>query len=330
MTILVVGGAGYIGSHTLKALVRAGYESICLDDLSSGHREAVRFGVPLVVADMADAAVLRDLVGRYRVRCVIHFAARCSVPESVSRPELYYEHNVRRPLLLLETLVNLGVREFVFSSSAAVYGDPEVMPISEDHPACPVSPYGRTKLFFEQVLEDFRRAHGLRYLCLRFFNAAGADPEGELGEDHRPETHLIPRLVAAALRPSGEAEIYGVDHPTPDGTCIRDYVHVSDIAAAHVLAVKALSRGHQSGVYNLGSGTGASVYEVIRMVEGVSGSKLPVRVQPRRPGDAPALVAATGGAQEALGWRPRYSDLETIVRTALCWLQANPAGYGKG
>lgn len=327
MTVLVIGGAGYIGSHILKELGRSGLARVGLDDLSSGNAQALP-GVPLVRADMADEAALRDTVERYGVDGVIHLAARCSVDESVRNPGLYYEFNLRRPLAMLDTLLACGVRRFVFSSSAAVYGEPEQVPITESHPTRPLSPYGRTKLVFEQVLEDHRRAHGLRYVSLRYFNAAGADPDGELGEDHRPETHLIPKLIRLAMDPGGTAEIYGTDYPTRDGTCVRDFVHVTDLARAHVLAVTALAGGMERGAYNLGSGAGSTVKEVIAAVSQACGRELPARAAPRRPGDPAALVASRDRAREDLGWEPLHSDLGSIVRTAVAWLRTHPRGYG--
>lgn len=328
MAILVVGGAGYIGSHVLKELARSGLASVCLDDLSSGHALAVR-DAPLIVADMADRAALQKAVESFAVDCVIHFAAKCSVDESVRNPQLYYEHNLRRPLLMVKTLLACGVRQFVFSSSAAVYGEPEQVPIMEHHPTRPLSPYGRTKLFFEQVLEDFRLAYGLRYVSLRYFNAAGADPDGDLGEDHRPETHLIPKVLLMAMRPGGTAEIYGTDYPTRDGTCLRDFVHVTDLAQGHVLAVKALAAGLDRGTYNLGSGTGGTVKEVIETARRVCGVDLPVREAPRREGDPAMLVASRQKAGQDLGWEPRLSDMETVVRTSYEWLRAHPGGYSE-
>lgn len=329
MSVLVVGGAGYIGSHVLKELSRAGLSSVCLDDLSSGHREAVGH-IPLIVADMSDRDALRRAVEEHGVDAVIHLAAKCSVDESVRQPALYYDYNLRRPLAMLETLIDHGVRRFVFSSSAAVYGEPTEIPISEEHITEPLSPYGRTKRMFEQVLEDFHRAHGLSYVSLRYFNAAGADPDGDVGEDHRPETHLIPKLLLQALRPDGVAEVYGTDYPTRDGSCVRDFVHVTDLARAHVLAVQVLDRGIRRGVYNLGSGRGSTVHEVIEAVRRVAGTELAVREVARREGDPAALVASWEKARLELGWEPRLSDLDTIVTTIHRWLREHPEGYRHG
>jgi len=325
LSVLVVGGAGYIGSHILKELSRAGLGAVCLDNLTSGHEAAVG-DTPLIVADMADPDALRQAVEQYGADTVIHLAAKCSVDESVREPGLYYDHNLRRPLGMLEILISCGVRRFVFSSSAAVYGEPRRVPITEEHPTEPLTPYGRTKRIFEHVLEDCRRAHGLSYVSLRYFNAAGADPEGELGEDHRPETHLIPKLLLT-LQDGGVAEIYGTDYPTRDGTCVRDFVHVTDLARAHVLAVQALSTGLERGIYNLGSGGGSTVREVIEAVARLCEGDLVVREGPRREGDPAALVASSQRAGEELGWEPRLSDLDTIVNTLYRWLRAHPEGY---
>lgn len=318
VSVLVTGGAGYIGSHTTKALAQAGFEPVVLDDLSTGHRWAVRWG-PLLEADVGDGAALRAILKRYRIRAVIHFAARAYVGESMRDPRGYYWNNVVGTLNLLDAMLDVGVDVIVFSSSCATYGLPEVLPIPEDHPQRPVSPYGETKLAVERALQWYGQAYGLRWLALRYFNAAGADPDGELGEVHDPETHLIPRAILAALGRTDPVEIYGTDYSTRDGTAVRDYIHVVDLAEAHVLGLRYLLGGGESAALNLGTGRGHSVREVLAAVERVSGRTVPVREGPRRPGDPPALVADARKARELLGWQPRCSDLDTIVETAWRW-----------
>ena len=323
--VLVTGGAGYIGSHAAKALRAAGHEVVVLDSLFAGHRQAV-CGGPLVEADIADTEVVRDTVRRYHVTSVMHFAALLSVGESVSAPARYYANNVVKTLTLLDALVAESIEQLVFSSTAAVYGEPETTPITEDHPTCPINAYGETKLAVERALRHYGAAYGLRAVCLRYFNAAGADPDGEVGEDHHPEEHLIPRTLAATTG-GPSLGIYGDDYPTEDGTCLRDYVHVSDLAAAHVQALSALESGSSSAVYNLGNGRGFSVREVIAAVERVTGSRVPHDVQPRREGDPAVLLASSARARTELGWAPRHEELDVIVETAWRWHQAHPGGY---
>lgn len=316
--VLVTGGAGYIGSHTAKALARAGFLPVVLDNLSTGHRWAVRWGA-LVEADLGDRAAVRAALEGYGVRAVIHFAAWAYVGESMRDPAGYFRNNVVHSLELLDAMRDAGVDVIVFSSSCATYGLPEVLPIPEDHPQRPVSPYGESKLVVERALQWYGQAYGLRWLALRYFNAAGADPEGELGEVHDPETHLIPRAILAALGQAGPLQVYGTDYPTPDGTAIRDYVHVADLAEAHVLGLRYLLDGGESTALNLGTGCGHSVREVVAAVERVGGRPVPLREAPRRPGDPPALVADARRARQVLGWQPRYSDLDAIVETAWRW-----------
>jgi UDP-glucose 4-epimerase len=325
--VLVTGGAGYIGSHTVKLLRRAGYEVVVYDNLSAGHRAAAGTG-PFVEADLHDRAALRRTLRAYRVQAVVHFAAWLDVGASVRDPRGYYWNNVVGSLELLDAMVAEGVPHLVFSSSAAVFGEPVETPITETHPCRPINPYGETKLAVERALGHYGRAYGLRAVALRYFNAAGADPEGELGEDHRPETHLIPRAIEAALG-GPPLEVFGDDYPTPDGTCLRDYVHVTDLADAHVRALDALAAGAPAPAYNLGAGRPVSVKEVIAAVERVSGRRVPWRVAPRRPGDPSVLVASSAAIARDLGWRPRYGDLETIVETAWAWRAAHPAGYAE-
>jgi len=326
--ILVTGGAGYIGSHAAKALRLAGYDVVIYDDLSAGHREAA-LGAPMVEGDIHDGARVAQALRGHRIEAVMHFAAWLSVSDSVADPRGYYWNNVAGTLTLLEAMAGEGVGRLVFSSTAAVFGDPVETPMNESHPTRPINAYGETKLAVERALPHYERAYGLRSIALRYFNAAGADPEGELGEDHEPETHLVPRAIDAAL--GGEPlEVFGDDYPTPDGTCLRDYVHVTDLAAAHVLALRALERGSATGVYNLGAGRPASVREVIAAVERVTGRRVSWRVAPRRAGDPAVLFASSAAIARDLGWRPAHGDLDTIVRTAWRWREAHPRGYGEG
>lgn len=323
--VLVTGGAGYIGSHTVKALRAAGRSVVVLDNLVAGHRAAVA-GVPLVEAGVGDAGAVRDAVRRHDVTAVLHFAAYASVGESVADPHGYYANNVTDTLALLGVLCRESVRHLVFSSSAAVYGVPEETPILESHPTRPVNPYGETKLAIERALPHYERAYGLTATRLRYFNAAGADPDGALGEDHRPEHHLIPRAIAAA-RGGPRLDVFGADYETPDGTCLRDYVHVSDLADAHVLSLAALEAGRPARAYNLGTGRPHSVLDVLASVERVTG-RSPARViAERRPGDPPVLHASSARVRDELGWRPRFADLDTIVETAWRWHREHPEGH---
>jgi len=325
MRVLLTGGAGYVGSHVALALAEAGHEPVIYDNLSSGHRSAA-LDFPLVEADVGDReAMLRALKG-HAIEAVMHFAALIVVSESARDPARYYDTNLVRPLAMLEAMREAGVARIILSSTAAVYGQPEAVPITEDQPTRPVNPYGRTKLALEGALESWRQAHGLSYAALRYFNAAGADPDGRLGEDHHPETHLIPNVLAAALGRRPALELFGDDYPTPDGTCIRDYIHVSDLAQAHLLALERLhpQKGH---IYNLGAARGHSVKEVVGVCRQVTGHPIPVEVRPRRPGDAEVLVASAERAERELGWRRTLSDLPTIVETAWRWHRAHPDGY---
>lgn len=321
-SVLVTGGAGYIGSHTAKALARVGFRPVTLDNLVYGHKEAVRWG-PFEPGDVGDPGRVRSVLEEYRPAAVIHFAGFAYVGESMSAPGKYYRNNVCGGLTLLEAMRDLGPKPIIFSSSCATYGLPTRLPISETHPQVPISPYGMSKHVFERMLSDFEAAHGIRAVSLRYFNAAGADPEGELGENHDPETHLLPLAIMAALGKRPSFEIYGVDYPTPDGTAIRDYIHVSDLAEAHVLALEHLLAGGEGTALNLGVGRGWSVREVLAEIERVSGRRVPVREGPRRAGDPPELTADAGRALEVLGWRPKHSDLETIVRTACNWFASD-------
>ena len=313
--ILVVGGAGYIGSHMVKQLRREGFAVHVADDLSSGRREAV-LGAPLHVGDIGDAAFVDRLLQEVRPAAVMHFASFIQVGESVADPAKYYRNNIAATLVLLEAMRTHGVTRFIFSSTAAIFGDPQYTPIDEAHPKAPINPYGRSKWFVEQMLEDFDRAYGLKSVCLRYFNAAGADPEGELGERHEPETHLVPLILQVASGRRPHIGVYGDDYPTADGTCVRDYVHVSDLCDAHLLALRQLLGGAGSARYNLGNGNGFSVREVIDTARRITGHPIPVVMEPRRAGDPPALVADAAAARAALGWTPRYADLQTIVAHA--------------
>jgi len=316
--ILVTGGAGYIGSHVCKALARHGYHPIALDNLARGHAQAVRWG-PLEAHSLADTDAVRRALQRHRVVAAVHLAAYAYVGESVAAPEIYFENNVIGSLRLLDSILSAGVQHLVFSSTCAIYGEPHDLPIAEDHPQSPLSPYGHSKLFVERVLQSYGAAHGLASVSLRYFNAAGADPDGELGEDHEPETHLIPSAMQAVLGRRAPIEVYGSDYPTRDGTAVRDYVHVTDLADAHVLALDYLMRGGRSRAFNLGSGRGHSVGEIVAAISRLARRPVPVVAGPRRPGDSPILVAQAAEAARALSWRPRHSDLDTMLETAWRW-----------
>ncbi|MDR1777324.1 MAG: UDP-glucose 4-epimerase GalE [Desulfovibrio sp.] len=317
-TILVVGGAGYIGSHVSLAAHERGYDVVVYDNLVYGHRSAVQWG-EFVLGDMADADQLRLVFRHYRPQAVMHFAAYAYVGESVSDPEKYYLNNVAATLNLLRVMREAGCRHIIFSSTCATYGVPLGNPINEDHPQSPVNPYGRSKLMVETVLADYAAAYDLRYVNLRYFNAAGADPRGRIGEDHNPETHLIPLVLDAAAGRRPGVSIFGTDYDTPDGTCVRDYIHVNDLAQAHLLALEYLLDGGRSAGFNLGNGRGYSVREVIACAAAVTGRKIAVSEAPRRAGDPPALVGGTALAEKTLGWRPALPRLEDIVGTAWNW-----------
>jgi UDP-arabinose 4-epimerase len=316
--ILVTGGAGYIGSHACKALAAAGYLPVVYDNLSRGHRDAVRWG-PLVEGELEDRGQLAAALRRHDASAVMHFAALAYVGESVSDPAHYYRNNVGGTLALLDAMRETAVDTIVFSSTCAVYGVPDGLPISESTPLLPVNPYGETKLAIERALRWYGQAYRMRSIALRYFNAAGADRDGEIGENHEPETHLVPLVLRAALGQAGPVDIYGIDYPTPDGTAIRDYIHVEDLAAAHVRALDYLAGGGASAVVNLGTGRGYSVREVIDAVETVGGRPVPRREVARRAGDPAELVADPSLAAVLLGWHASCSDLDTIIRTALAW-----------
>jgi UDP-arabinose 4-epimerase len=317
-TILVTGGAGYIGSHTCKVLAQAGHRPITLDNLSHGHRWAVKWG-PLVEGDLAQMELIERTLKQFKVDAVMHFAGFAHVGESMAEPGKYFRNNAMNSLNLLEAMQRCGVKRIVFSSTCAVYGIPRALPIVEEQPLQPVNPYGESKLCTERTLHWYGAAHGFEWVALRYFNAAGADPDGEIGEEHHPETHLIPLAILSALQEREGLELYGTDYPTPDGTAIRDYIHVADLAQAHVRALEYLIAGGASTALNLGTGQGYSVREVVRAVEQVTGYRVPTRSALRRPGDPPALVAAPNRAREVLGWQPQCSDLHSIVQTAWGW-----------
>ncbi len=318
--ILVVGGAGYIGSHMVKMLLRQGHHVVTLDNLSTGHRDAV-LGGEFIEGDIADRELLDELFNQHRFDGVMHFASFIQVGESVREPAMYYRNNVANTITLLDEMVKANIGHFIFSSTAAIFGEPVGIPIDEQHPRQPINPYGRSKWMIEQVLEDFQRAYGLRSVSLRYFNAAGADPEGELGERHEPETHLIPLVLQAASGRRPDITVFGRDYDTPDGTCIRDYIHIVDLCQAHLLALKYLWDGAPSAQFNLGNGEGFSVQQVIDTARKVTGRNITVVDGPRRDGDPARLVADSHQARQVLGWQPEYASLDTIIEHAWQWEQ---------
>jgi UDP-glucose-4-epimerase GalE len=325
MRILITGGAGYIGSHAVKLFLARGHDVWVYDNLSEGHRASVPVD-RLIGADLQDVHRLDQLLVERRIEAVVHFAAFAYVGESVRDPGKYYQNNLVNTLSLMEALRRHGIARLVFSSTCATYGIPQKVPITEDEPQRPINPYGNGKLAVERALADYAAAYGWGYAALRYFNAAGASPDGTIGEDHDPETHLIPLVLQAALGQRPAIEIFGTDYPTPDGTCIRDYIHVDDLAEAHLLALERLQPG-QGLQYNLGTGRGYSVREVIRIAEQVSGKPVPVKEGARRAGDPPALVASSAEIQRELGWQPRYPELPAIMETAWRWHRSHPRGY---
>lgn len=320
-TVLVTGGAGYIGSHTAKLLRKEGFQPLVFDNLSTGHLWAAQ-GQPVVIGDLCDRALLAHVMRKHRVQSVVHFAASAYVNESLSHPGKYFQNNVVNTLSLLDAMLDAGVDKLVVSSTCAVYGVPGRLPVSENQPAVPVSPYGESKLFIERALNWYGNAHGLKWVALRYFNAAGADPEGVLGEEHHPETHLIPSTILAALGRQPSLEVHGTDHPTFDGTTVRDFTHVNDLGEAHGSALRYLYNDGESLAMNLGTGRGYSIREVIRIVERTLGKQVPVKYGPARIGDPPELVADNSLARRLLAWEPRHSSLETIVETAANWFSS--------
>jgi UDP-glucose 4-epimerase len=322
-TILVTGGAGYIGSHAVLALQQSGYRVVVLDNLVYGHRELVEqvLQAELIVGDTNDRPLLDRIFATYDIAAVMHFAAYAYVGESVSDPAKYYRNNVIGTLTLLEAMITANVKKFVFSSTCATYGIPKTVPIPEAHPQDPINPYGATKLMVERILADFDVAHQFKSVCFRYFNAAGADPDGRLGEDHNPETHLIPLVLLTAMGKRDSISVFGTDYPTPDGTCIRDYIHVADLATAHVLGLDYLLKGGNSEAFNLGNGNGFSVKQVIDAAQQVTGRSIKVVECDRRPGDPPALVGSSEKARTMLGWQPQYPDIQPIIAHAWNWHQ---------
>lgn len=325
MSVLVTGGAGYIGSATVEALRQRGESVVVYDNLSAGHPESLDASIPLVVGDIADKEKLSRLIDDHGVEEVIHFAAFTSVPESVAHPNRYFQNNTANALGLLDVMRSHGVSRFIFSSTAATYGEPQYNPIDEQHPTVPANPYGLSKRMVEQILETFEEAFGLRHVALRYFNACGGSPER--GEDHTPETHLIPLVLQVALGQRKAISMFGDDYPTPDGTCVRDYVHVNDLAQAHLLALDHLRQGGESRKINLGNGEGYSVRQVIEAAREVTGHAIPAVSAPRRPGDPSTLVASSDLARQVLGWQPQTPDLREIIASAWKWHQAHPNGY---
>ena len=318
MAVLICGGAGYIGSHINKLLAHKGYQTVVFDNLVYGHKEAVKWG-EFVQGDLKNISDIEAVFQTYPIEAVFHFAAYAYVGESVKEPEKYYYNNIVNTLNLLHVMKEYGCKRIIFSSSCATYGVPEKIPITEDMPQNPINPYGFTKLAVEAVLRDYRKAYGTQYAVLRYFNAAGADPDGEIGEDHDPETHIIPLVLDAASGKQPDIKVFGVDYPTPDGSCVRDYIHVTDLAQAHLLALNYLENGGESDFFNLGNEKGTSVLEIIDAARRVTGKAFKVTSAPRREGDPPYLVGSSEKARRVLGWKPEYADIDTIVEHAWKW-----------
>lgn len=328
-SILVSGGAGYIGSHTVKVLSEKGYTPVVLDSLVTGHRKSVPPSIPFVQGDIDDSRLVREIVESYHISAVIHFAARSLVGESIAQPDLYFEENTAKTNRFVKSLLNCGVNRIVFSSTAAVYGIPENIPISEESLTLPINPYGLSKLMIEQSFAWLEKSYGLQWIALRYFNASGAAFDGSLGEHHHPETHLIPLILQTALMQKEAVYIFGTDYSTPDGTCIRDYIHVLDLAKAHILALEALTKGSKSGVLNVGTGSGYSVREVIDTARRITGLEIPALSSARRSGDPDRLVAKVNKIQTLFGWTPSCSSLEDILTSAWTWHQKHPHGYDR-
>lgn len=328
MNVLVVGGAGYIGSHCVRQLVEAGHRPVVVDNLVYGHRGAVAPEIPFYDVELGDEAKIGDILDKEKIDVVMHFAAYAYVGESVTDPLKYYFNNTVATLHLLKAMLDHDVKKFVFSSTCATYGDVQTLPITEDLPQSPINPYGQTKLDVENALKNIAHAHGLSFAAFRYFNAAGAAEDGTIGEDHNPETHLIPLVIDAATGKRPNISVFGTDYPTPDGTCLRDYVHVDDLSRAHIAVFDKLAEPGTALFYNLGTGTPTSVREVIQAVEEVTGQKVPVVEGPRRAGDPPALYADSAKAQTELGWTPKYTNIKPIVETAWKWHQSHPNGFG--
>lgn len=327
--ILITGGLGYVGSHAVRHLLDHGRNVVLFDNLVYGHTEASS-GAPYVIGDLSNVEEIRAVFRDYEIDGVMHFAAYAAVGESVANPMKYFDNNIRAGLNLLQVMLENDVKRLVFSSTCAIFGEPQQIPMSETHATNPTNPYGESKLFFEKILKWYDVAYGLKSMCLRYFNAAGAHPSGEIGEDHTPENHLIPLAIAAAAGRRKELTVFGSDYDTPDGTCIRDYIHVSDLADAHLLAMQNMEQGGNSNAYNLGNGNGYSVLEVLRMVEQITGLSVPHSIGERRPGDPARLVGSSQKAMDELGWQPKLNTLETIVETAWTWHSSHPEGYASG
>ena len=320
MNILVTGGAGYIGSHCCKELSKKGFHPITIDNLVYGHKDFVRWG-EFFQGDVGDPVHLKECLSQYKIDAVMHFAAYAYVGESVEDPLKYYENNLGNTIQLLHAVLENNIKYFVFSSTCSTYGNPQKTPIDEDHPLNPINPYGKTKRMIEEILRDYQTAYGLKYISLRYFNAAGADPDAEVGEDHDPETHLIPLVLDAAAGKRKAIKVFGTDYGTPDGTCIRDYIHVTDLAQAHILALQRLTGGADSSVYNLGNAQGFSVLEIIERARKITGKNIAVENSDRRAGDPPVLIASNEKAIKELGWKPQYADIDDIIGTAWRWHQ---------
>ncbi len=327
--VLIVGGAGYIGSHMSKYLHARGITPVVLDNLIYGHREAVKWG-EFYKGDIADANLLDDIFTKYNFSAVMHFAAFCYVGESVKEPYKYYQNNIAATLTLLCAMLKHNIRHFIFSSTCATYGEPEELPLREDSPQKPINPYGRSKLMMENILDDFDRAYGLKSVCLRYFNAAGADPDGEIGEDHTPETHLIPIILQTALGQREKITIFGNDYATKDGTCVRDYIHIQDLAQAHYLCLQYLLDGGESKKYNLGNGNGYSILEIIQKAAEITGKKIPYNYAGRRDGDPAELVGSATLIRKELSWKPEFDSLDAILSSAWNWHRLNPCGFANG
>jgi len=327
MPILVTGGAGYVGSHTVAALIERGIDTIVVDNLEKGHKQAIWPGAKFHEGDLRDAAFMDKLFTQYPITAVIHFAAYSLVAESVANPAKYYDNNVTGTLQLLKTMHKHNVKAIVFSSTAATYGEPEAIPVTETAPEKPVNPYGESKLAVERMLKWFDGAYDIKHVILRYFNVAGAHESAKIGEDHDPETHLIPMILQTALGKREAFELYGQDYPTPDGTCIRDYIHAMDLADAHILALEKLEKTHTSATYNLGSGSGFSNKEILETAKKITGIDIPVQFAPRRAGDPPVLVASSDKIKQELGWNPTRTHIENIISTAWAWHSAHPDGY---
>ncbi|NLI90953.1 MAG: UDP-glucose 4-epimerase GalE [Peptococcaceae bacterium] len=325
-TVLVSGGAGYIGSHTVFMLLQQGYQPVVLDSLVTGHKKSVPAGVPFYLGDISDPLLVQEIIRLHKINAVIHFAARSLVGESIEKPDLYFEENTSKTNRFVRTLLQSGINKIIFSSTAAIYGVPDKIPIPEDSAPDPINPYGASKLMIEQSFSWLTKAYNLQWIALRYFNAAGASLDGSLGEDHFPETHLIPLVLKTALGQRKSISVFGSDYSTPDGTCIRDYIHVLDLARAHILALEALEKGI-AGIFNVGTGFGHSVKEVITTARQITGREIAVLEAPRRPGDPDILVAEVDRIKKHLGWTPEYSSLEQIIETAWNWHSTHPLGY---